>query len=225
MILVVIKFLKKQEIIMKIKLIFILLFVLLVSCKTQKNIIIKQYEISEGLRGVENNNNLWGFQDSFGKLVIDFKFDDVRPFLNNYATVKINNKWGVIDKKGKYKIEPKYEFAVPSNENLILVKINGKYGFIDYDDKVVIKPNYIMAGIFNEGLAAVAIRVWFKTSNSSGFSGGFKTLWGYINKSGKYIISPKYVKADYFENGFAIVVLTQNGKEVSKRINKVGQFK
>jgi hypothetical protein len=49
----------------------------------------------------------WGFIDTSGKLVIDFKYDDVTPFLNGIAQVMVDGKIGYIDKTGKYIWEPK----------------------------------------------------------------------------------------------------------------------
>jgi len=54
----------------------------------------------------------WGFIDSTGKQVIDFKYDAVQPFKNGLARVKDFEKWGkelwaYIDKTGKIVWEPK----------------------------------------------------------------------------------------------------------------------
>lgn len=63
--------------------------------------------------GGENNersyydNFTWGFIDKTGKLVIDFKYDQVTPFKNGIAEVIVDGKIGYIDRTGKYIWEPK----------------------------------------------------------------------------------------------------------------------
>jgi hypothetical protein len=67
-------------------------------------------DFSEGLCVVRNDNSKnnvgkYGYIDTTGKVVIDFKFQYANNFENGRAKVEINNLWGAIDKTGKL-IEP-----------------------------------------------------------------------------------------------------------------------
>ena len=58
----------------------------------------------------KKQDNKWGFVDSSGTKIIDFKYDKVTE-INNYgfAGIKQDEKWGVIDADGKIVVEPKYK--------------------------------------------------------------------------------------------------------------------
>jgi hypothetical protein len=67
-------------------------------------------DFSEGLCVVRNDKQKneigkYGYIDTTGKVVIDFKFQYANNFENGRAKVEINNLWGAIDKTGKI-IEP-----------------------------------------------------------------------------------------------------------------------
>jgi hypothetical protein len=56
-------------------------------------------------------NGKWGFVDSKGNNVIDYKYENVTEQNGNYVGVKLNGKWGVLDIKGNEVVEPKYELS------------------------------------------------------------------------------------------------------------------
>lgn len=67
-------------------------------------------DFSEGLCVVRNDNGKigtgkYGYIDTTGKVVIDFKFQYANNFENGQAKFELNNLWGAIDKTGKI-IEP-----------------------------------------------------------------------------------------------------------------------
>lgn len=58
----------------------------------------------------KKENGKWGYVDSNGNIVIDFKYDfaiDINEY--GYGAIKENGKWGVIDKDGKIVKQPEYE--------------------------------------------------------------------------------------------------------------------
>src|SRR5262249_2011203 len=82
-----------------------------------------------------DDNNIYGFIDTKGKLVIPFKYDDVTYFSEGLALVRKGGKaWGFIDKKNKEVIafSEKYDYH-PFHDGRCLVKeTNGKYwGYLD----------------------------------------------------------------------------------------------
>ena len=88
---------------------------------------------SEGLINVFNeksypfkpDSSKGGYMDSAGKMVIDFQFDDVMPFYNGMAGVKINNKYGFINKNGEIIISPEYDFIRNFSNNRAIVSKKG----------------------------------------------------------------------------------------------------
>lgn len=59
----------------------------------------------------KKSNGKWGFVDSKGNNVIDYKYENVTEQNGNYVGVKLNGKWGVLDIKGNEVVEPKYELS------------------------------------------------------------------------------------------------------------------
>ncbi len=59
-------------------------------------------QFSDGLAGVMDEKSKWGFIDKKGTLVISEQFDNVQPFEDGIAFVRVGNKAGYINKEGKY---------------------------------------------------------------------------------------------------------------------------
>ncbi len=116
-------------------------------------------------------HNKWGFVDSSGKVVIEPKYEAVKPFSEGLAAVVKDRRWGYIDKEGKEAIEPKYDVVTPFSNDLAAVSKGGKWGYIDKTGKLVIPLNYDDAHPFSEEYAGV------KEGNT----------WSYIDKTGKSI--------------------------------------
>ena len=61
----------------------------------------------------------WGFVDEQKTIVIAYTFDEVRPFFEDLAGVRVDNKWGFIDLKGEVVIPLSFAHnTVQDNENL-----------------------------------------------------------------------------------------------------------
>ena len=52
------------------------------------------------LQMLKDKNNKYGYIDNSGNIVVDFIYDDARPFENGMARVKLNNDWYYIDSSG-----------------------------------------------------------------------------------------------------------------------------
>jgi hypothetical protein len=111
----------------------------------------------------------WGYNKG-GKTVIEAKFDNVVPFQNGTARIKVGDKYGFIDESGKILVEPKYVAAGRFIDGLAPVKIDANFGYIDKSGKVVIPAKYGSADDFNAGYASVLL--------------GEES--GYISKQGEY---------------------------------------
>ncbi len=112
----------------------------------------------------------WGYQNGRGKTVIEATFDNVTPFRNGIARIKVKDKYGYIDESGKSLIEAKYEEAGFFNQGLCPVKVDGKFGYIDRTGKMKFEAKFESAESFGLEFAAVTL--------------GGKA--GYIDKEGKF---------------------------------------
>ena len=160
-----------------------------------------------------------------GKVVISFKYDDVRDFSEGFVAVQLNGKWGFIDKLGNEVVPLKYDFADDFSEGLATVTLKGKWGFIDKSGKEVVPLKYDAVFKFSEGLACVVLNgkrgfidksgnevVHLKYDVADDFSEGL--VWvelngkkGFIDKSGKEVVPLKYDGVGFFSEGLAGVEL------------------
>jgi len=111
-----------------------------------------------GLVAVEQNKDKWGYINSSGKVVIDFKFDHAYNFTKNkLALVGVDEKFGYINTKGEFEIDPIYTNAIPFDGNVAICKLNGYYGTINEEGKELAKFEYTNISPFT-GKYAIAIK-------------------------------------------------------------------
>jgi hypothetical protein len=67
-------------------------------------------EFSGGL-AIVHENNLYGFIDTTGKVVIKMQYEDCHFFKEGLASFQKNKKWGFLDRTGKVVIEPQFDQA------------------------------------------------------------------------------------------------------------------
>jgi hypothetical protein len=170
-------------------------------------------------------NNKFGFINQKGKVMIPFRFLQVKPFHEGAACVAVlsNNrtvKWGYINLKGKWMIPPTFNLARSFQEGLaaagyqrlpqyhpgfrgIFPLTQANWGYINHKGKFIIKPQFKKVSSFSEGLAAACI--------TKGC--------GYINHHGKWVIPPLYLSSFPFHEGAARVFTGKFGF-----INKQGKW-
>ncbi len=184
----------------------------------------------------------WGFIDSAGFLVSDYRYDYVTNYSNGRAMVRNERTWGMIDENGKEVIEPLYDdinFLPNSNKKLFYIRQNIHLkGALDEHSKIIVPVNYSKIRSFKEGLVAVQniYRRWgfvnrdaqevipatFRLAHD--FSEGLAVVyhqfkWGAINKQGVFKIDAQYTQMGDFKEGKAWVRL-KNGQR--GYINKEG---
>ncbi|MCA9547265.1 MAG: WG repeat-containing protein [Myxococcales bacterium] len=122
-----------------------------------------------------------GFMNRAGELAIPARYDDVNPFHEGLARVKVGQTftsygaitggaYGYIDAKGEWVIKAEYDWAHDFHEGLALVKRDKKRMYIDRTGKVVIPGDFHRAEDFHGGFAGVELR---------------RDQWAYIDKQGK----------------------------------------
>ena len=98
---------------------------------------------SEGLLAAEepaepgSYSSKCGFMDRDGNFVIEPTFDDVQPFSDGLAAVKLKNKWGFIDRNGKIVIEPQFYKVNPNGLSLVQVGPFSRLVYMNSEGEIV----------------------------------------------------------------------------------------
>ncbi len=205
-------------------------------------------EFSEGLAGVMNENEKWGFIDKAGILVIPFKYDDVDwYFENDSIQVELNSKEFYINKKDENIGDvPEYTFvkkelsldekrqrlrrmnpgfdslSFPSTgyrqDSIFWYQTKKRYGIADTSGYAITQPIYDYIWYFSEGVAPV-------NQNDK---------WGFIFPNGQISINLTFEKVLNFKHGLAAAkfngkwgYIDHSGKWVIKPIldNTDGNFR
>ena len=222
-----------------------------INVKTQE-IIQPQFEdgneFSEGLAGVMNEKDEWGFIDKKGNLVIPYKYDDIDwYFENDSIQVELNSKEFYINKKDENigdvseyvfikkelsldekrkrlrKMNPGFDsLSFPSTgyrqDSIFWYRTGNKYGIADTTGLAITQPIFDYIWYFSDGLAPVRI--------------GNK--WGFVFPNGQTAIKLKYEKVLNFKYDLAAAkykgrwgYINHSGKWVIKLIleNTDGNFR
>ena len=149
---------------------------------------------SEDFAAVQNEDELWGYIDNAGELVIPCEWERAGSFTNGIASVRKNHKYGCINKNGEIIIPCEWNGYSPLRFSEGLAPVlndEGLWGFINMEGAVVIECKWpdVLIPHFSEGLAAV----------------GQNGKMGYINKMGQIVIPCQYQSAGSFSHGYARV--------------------
>ncbi|MEC4113298.1 WG repeat-containing protein [Myroides pelagicus] len=185
----------------------------------------KLYEFAPEGVAIYKSNRRVGLIDQFGEVVLDPKYDVIRPFVNGYAKVALNNKWGIIDVKGNEVIPTKYEeighFII---DGYVWAKYNDSFGVIDNGEFKVIEgadkiqdienSNQVIVrngktwGVVNDKQEWIIPSIYEDIRQGHGDLLAVRTgrKWGFINAKNERVISFKYDDAVAFsEDGLAAV--------------------
>ena len=99
-------------------------------------------------------NELWGYSNSSGEIVIPAKYDFASIFENNVARVKLDEKWGLINKQGEEITSFKYDFIEPidtlDSPAIFRAFIGEKTGALDISGNETIPVIYDGMGAFSD---------------------------------------------------------------------------
>jgi hypothetical protein len=139
-------------------------------------------------------NDLYGFIDVAGNMVIKPQYEEVKEFFEGLAAVNVNGKFGFIDKKGDLVIEPRYKWVHSGfSEDRVAVSIGDKdYIIIDRSGNEIVHDSHYTCIIdyYSEGLCPVKVE---------------DALWGFVDKSGVMVIKPQFKFANSFSEGLSAV--------------------
>lgn len=165
------------------------------------------------------SDELMGYKDKSGNVVIPAKYTEAYSFVDGLAKVQkkdanYKSKYGFIDITGKEVIPLIYDdLSVEFSDGLVGARLNDKWGFLNKQGEVVLPFIYDYTHnykSFREGLSCVAKNgrygfidkqgkeeIPFQYEDCRSFSGGlsgvkFNGKWAVINKEGKLLTPFKY---------------------------------
>uniref|UniRef100_UPI0035B074C7 WG repeat-containing protein n=1 Tax=Micromonospora aurantiaca (nom. illeg.) TaxID=47850 RepID=UPI0035B074C7 len=130
----------------------------------------------------DEEQELWGYADADGEMVIAHRYAEAQPFHEGMAWVRRPeaSRWALIDTSGAALIEANngYRAVVPFSEGLSWVSMDGKGRWMAVDRMNIVKipPGYEEARPFRSGLAAVRQ------------NGG----WGAVDLTGEVVVPTRY---------------------------------
>lgn len=157
----------------------------------------------------------WGFVDKGGEWVVKPKFDEVKPFKEDYAAVRKGDKWGFIFESGKYAIKPQFSSITSFSDGKAGVvwskKSNGLWGFINRQGEMIIAPSFSGVKLFSNNECEVKL------------PGMLPHQVIIINSEGKQI-APPHVKREKVKDYYHITSQKENKQYVYCYVNKDGEL-
>lgn len=145
---------------------------------------------SEGLAKIAKNN-LGGYIDKTGKIVIEPKYTQLGNFKGGRSIiVNALGKQGFIDPAGKETVAPMYDqLGDYTPDGLAPFRKGSSWGFLNLAGGVAIEPTFEVVGTFSNGIAPVK-------SNGK---------VGYIDTKGKWVVPALFEDGKIFLDDFAAV--------------------
>lgn len=193
-----------------------------VGSQTGPRLIVKQYK--GDLRHIDSpfeENGLYGFADSLGKIVIEPQYSYASVFKEGYAVVgrgdATHRKFGLIDRTGREVIPCQWDYVGKPAEGRVFVREGlgheQKNGYADTAGRIIVPVRYDYARNFKNGAAAVGIGSYERIPEQDWETkrkrypqlrypaepvGDFAGKFGFIDAEGREIVEPVYDKAQDF---------------------------
>lgn len=167
-------------------------------------------------------DDLYGFSDTEGHIIITPQFEMAHDFHEGYAAVRAGGKWGYVTTDGSYSIKPAYENCGDFQNGYAICRLAGKYGIINTAGKRVSPFTFDYIGMPDDqgrypaksGDISGYISfdgTWLLKTNYAfcyAFTDGVARVyqdekWGYIDESGNEIVPPTFVDCGEYRSGLA----------------------
>ncbi len=135
-------------------------------------------------------NDMFGYINKSGAIVIEPQFEKAGDFSNGYAAAYKDDKWGYIDMSGKWVIEPTYDKVKEFNSGYALVLKDDQWNYISPTGTVLSTPVQEKYYDFDENGVA-----FYRVEKKLGLMG----------TDGKVFLEPTYDAIKPFVNGYARV--------------------
>lgn len=156
-----------------------------------------------------SQNELWGYLDTTGKIVIEPQYPMAGFFQEGLAYVQIEDALGYINTKGEVIIEPEYPAATNFLNGFASVMIDEDWMVINKNGELIMESYFERPMIFKDGLAKFKLEM------------GLRSKYGFINIYGDTAIYPKYEMASDFSEGLCMA--TPDGRKYGY-INTKGEW-
>ena len=137
-----------------------------------------------------NENGLYGFMDTAGKIVIPPRFPAAGIFAEGLAPARLEGLYGYIDTTGVWEIEPRFDFAESFRNGLAHVFVDGKPFVIDRRGTVLFDHNFVEIGKFVNSYAVVST------------SGGRQ---GIVDRNGLLAVDTIHASVSLAHEGVAVI--------------------
>lgn len=202
----------------------------------------QSYHKGESRLFLKISDNLYGYVDQYGVVVVEPCFSEARDFSEGLAAVKVGKTWGYIDRRGDMIIRPQYNRVGDFHESMAAVFDGHFWGFINMEGALVVPCQYHDVDVFSEKRAAVCKNYKWGYINPDGqrvidlqfkeahpFKDGLARIgegspkeYGFINRNGRVVISPSYERARDFSEGRAFVQCDEDQDSYYCYIDKKG---
>lgn len=183
----------------------------------------KWYEFSKDGVAIYRKGKKVGLINTQGKIVVEPKYDIIRPFENGFARVFNNGMWGILNAKGEEEVKIEYReigryykgYIWAKKEEILGILHNGVFKGIEEATKIkdITDPDHIVVRIDKLYGMVDAELNWILEpiyNDMRAYSMGLIPVklgkkWGYVNKDGQTMIEFFYSDALEFNNGLAAV--------------------
>jgi hypothetical protein len=99
-------------------------------------------QFENGILVAQNQSGKYVYVNMQGEALFGKEFDEVKPFLNGNAPVRVDGKWGIIDQNGAYIIAPKYYRLGHFKDGLARYQLIPRTGVYSMNSKQIVNPIY-----------------------------------------------------------------------------------
>lgn len=164
-----------------------------------KESILKELELNKLILYPYEKDDLFGFIDTTGKLIINNEYDAVTPFSEGLSVVSKNDTAYFINKENTNTFQHYFSEALSFRNGIAAVKQGNKWSFINRQGQPM-SDNY-------DEISELSDETYVVKSNGK---------YGALNQSGQVIIEPRFQKLGDFKNGFAYYIEDNKYGFVSK---------
>lgn len=175
----------------------------------------KTISISEQKLIPFETNNIWGYKNAKGEVVVQPQYVSANQFSEGRGLVRKargqNGQYGFVDISGKEVIPCSFYTAYDFCDGVALVSLaettgDSRWTYIDMNGERLFEKEFVLARNFSQGYAAV-----LKEGSAAPTPlGNGNQKWSYINKEGAYVTELTFEEAYYFKDSYAVV--KNNGK-------------
>jgi hypothetical protein len=158
-----------------------------------KESILKELQLNKLTLYPYEKDDLYGFIDTTGKLVVKNEYDAVTPFSEGLSVVNKNDTVFYVNKENMNSFNQFFTDALPFKNGIAAAKHGSKWGFINRQGQLI-SGNYDEINELSDNCYVV------KLNNK----------YGAIDHTGQVLIEPRFQKLGDFKNGFAYYI--ENGK-------------